>query len=91
MKEAASRGGLSVDRVAELLDNLALVVGVSFNDLPGFLDRGEAWPSRLPYLRLGVAALGGALGVPASVILATVGGMIGNRVGVEKDKAAPGQ
>ncbi len=40
---------------------------------------------------VGVAALGGALGVPASVILATVGGMIGNRVGVEKDKAAPGQ
>ena len=39
-------------------------------------------------VELGVAALGGALGVPASVILATVGGMIGNRVGVEKDKAA---
>jgi len=34
---------------------------------------------------------GGALGVPASVILATVGGMIGNRVGIEKDKAAPSQ
>ena len=41
MKEAASRGGLSVDRVAELLDNLALVVGIFFSDLPGLV--GARW------------------------------------------------
>jgi predicted lipid-binding transport protein (Tim44 family) len=40
---------------------------------------------------IGVAALGMAFGVPASVILAVIGGMIGNRVGVEKDKAALSQ
>jgi len=37
MKEAASRGGLSVDRLAELLDNLALVVGLFFSDLPSLV------------------------------------------------------
>ena len=37
MKEAANRGGLSVDRLAELLDNLALVVAVFFSDLPGLV------------------------------------------------------
>lgn len=40
---------------------------------------------------IGVAALGGAFGVPAFVVLAVVGGMIGNRVGVEIDKGTPGQ
>lgn len=40
---------------------------------------------------VGIAALGGAIGVPASIILATVGGMIGNRVGVEKDRATRDQ
>jgi predicted lipid-binding transport protein (Tim44 family) len=37
---------------------------------------------------VGIAALGTAFGVPAFVILAIVGGMIGNRVGVEKDNKA---
>jgi predicted lipid-binding transport protein (Tim44 family) len=37
---------------------------------------------------IGIAALGTAFGAPASAILAVIGGMIGNRVGVEKDKAA---
>jgi uncharacterized protein YcfJ len=40
---------------------------------------------------IGVAALGIAFGAPASIILAVIGGMIGNRVGVEKDKAALGR
>jgi hypothetical protein len=37
---------------------------------------------------VGIAALGTAVGVPASLIFATVGGIIGNRVGVEKDNNA---
>jgi hypothetical protein len=36
-EEAASVGGPSVDRLAEFLDNLALVVGVFFSDLPGLV------------------------------------------------------
>jgi hypothetical protein len=39
---------------------------------------------------VGIAAGGSAFGVPASVILALLGGMIGNRIGVEKDKARSG-
>lgn len=37
---------------------------------------------------VGMAALGGAFGVPAFLILAIVGMMIGNRIGIEKDNAA---
>jgi hypothetical protein len=37
---------------------------------------------------IGVAVLGGAFGVPASVVLAAVSGMIGNRIGVERDNIA---
>lgn len=35
---------------------------------------------------VGIAALGGAMGVPAALVLAIVGGMIGNRIGVGKDR-----
>lgn len=35
---------------------------------------------------VGIAALGGAIGVSAAVILAAVGGMIGNRYGIGKDR-----
>jgi hypothetical protein len=37
---------------------------------------------------VGVAALGTAFGVPAFAVLAFVGVMVGNRVGVEKDNKA---
>ncbi len=37
---------------------------------------------------MGIAVLGLAFGLPASLISAIVGGMIGNRVGVEKDHKA---
>ncbi|MDX1216287.1 hypothetical protein GOL99_12155 [Sinorhizobium medicae] len=35
---------------------------------------------------VGIAAMGGAAGVPAAVILALVGGVIGNRYGISKDR-----
>jgi len=35
---------------------------------------------------VGIAAMGGAAGVPAAIILALVGGMAGNRYGVSKDR-----
>ncbi len=35
---------------------------------------------------VGVAAMGGAAGVPAAVILALVGGVLGNRYGISKDR-----
>jgi uncharacterized protein YcfJ len=35
---------------------------------------------------VGIAAFGGARGVPAFLILGIVGGVIGNRVGLEKDR-----
>ncbi|WP_354180951.1 hypothetical protein [Bradyrhizobium sp. LA6.1] len=35
---------------------------------------------------IGVALLGGAFGIPAAVVLGILGGMIGNRIGVEKDR-----
>ncbi|MEF3134599.1 hypothetical protein OS035_24390 [Rhizobium sp. 268] len=35
---------------------------------------------------VGVAAMGGAAGVPAAVILALVGGVVGNRYGISKDR-----
>ncbi|MBY5660417.1 hypothetical protein [Rhizobium leguminosarum] len=36
---------------------------------------------------VGIAAMGGAAGVPAAVILALVGGVVGNRYGISKDRA----
>ena len=36
---------------------------------------------------VGVAAMGTAVGVPAGLALMFVGGLIGNRVGMEKDRA----
>jgi NADP-dependent 3-hydroxy acid dehydrogenase YdfG len=33
-----------------------------------------------------VAAMGGAAGVPAALILALVGGIVGNRYGISKDR-----
>ncbi len=35
---------------------------------------------------VGIAAMGGATGVPAAIILALVGGVIGNRYGISKDR-----
>lgn len=35
---------------------------------------------------VGIAAMGGAKGVPAAVILALVGGFVGNRYGISKDR-----
>ncbi|MBC2806982.1 hypothetical protein C3Y94_028025 [Rhizobium ruizarguesonis] len=35
---------------------------------------------------VGIAAMGGAAGVPAAVILALIGGMVGNRYGLSKDR-----
>ena len=35
---------------------------------------------------VGVAALGGAIGVPAAIMLGLVGALVGNRYGVEKDR-----
>lgn len=35
---------------------------------------------------VGVAAMGGAAGVPAALILALVGGIVGNRYGISKDR-----
>ncbi|MET4603679.1 uncharacterized protein YcfJ [Bradyrhizobium sp. JR4.1] len=40
---------------------------------------------------IGVAILGGAFGISAAVVLGIIGGMIGNRVGVEKDRAVWGK
>lgn len=35
---------------------------------------------------VGIAAMGGAAGVPAAVILALVGGVLGNRYGISRDR-----
>lgn len=35
---------------------------------------------------VGIAAMGGAAGVPAAVILALVGAVMGNRYGISKDR-----
>lgn len=35
---------------------------------------------------VGIAAMGGAVGIPAAIIFAALGGMIGNRDGVGKDR-----
>ena len=35
---------------------------------------------------LGVAAMGGAVGVPAAIVLAVLGAIIGNRYGISKDR-----
>ncbi|MDX0871166.1 hypothetical protein GOE00_31795 [Sinorhizobium medicae] len=35
---------------------------------------------------IGVAAMGGAAGIPAALILAVVGGVVGNRYGISKDR-----
>lgn len=35
---------------------------------------------------VGIAAMGGAAGIPAALILAVIGGVIGNRYGISKDR-----
>lgn len=35
---------------------------------------------------VGIAAMGGAVGIPAAIILALVGGVLGNRYGISKDR-----
>jgi uncharacterized protein YcfJ len=35
---------------------------------------------------VGIAAMGGATGVPAAIVLALVGGIVGNRYGISKDR-----
>jgi predicted lipid-binding transport protein (Tim44 family) len=35
---------------------------------------------------VGIAAMGGAAGIPAAVILALIGGIVGNRYGISKDR-----
>ncbi|QIP05612.1 hypothetical protein [Bradyrhizobium symbiodeficiens] len=40
---------------------------------------------------IGVAIHGGAFGFPAAVVLGTIGGVIGNRIGLEKDRAVWGK
>ncbi|UFS81534.1 MULTISPECIES: hypothetical protein [Rhizobium] len=35
---------------------------------------------------VGIAAMGGAAGVPAALILAIAGGVLGNRYGISKDR-----
>lgn len=35
---------------------------------------------------VGIAAMGGAAGVPAAVILGLIGGIVGNRYGISKDR-----
>lgn len=37
---------------------------------------------------VGIVAMGGGAGVPAAVILALIGGMLGNRYGVGRDRPA---
>ena len=35
---------------------------------------------------VGIAALGGAVGVSGAVALAAIGGLVGNRIGISKDR-----
>ena len=35
---------------------------------------------------VGIASMGGAVGIPAAVILAAIGGMLGNRYGISRDR-----
>lgn len=51
------------------------------------VDRGCGWcVFGLLVGGVGIAALGGATGVPAAVILGLVGGIVGNRYGISKDR-----
>lgn len=51
------------------------LIGASVGALVGLLIGG-----------VGIAAMGGAAGVPAAVIFALVGGVLGNRYGISKDR-----
>lgn len=51
------------------------IVGIAVGMLAGLFIGG-----------VGIATMGGAFGIPAALILAFVGGMIGNRYGVGKDR-----
>lgn len=35
---------------------------------------------------VGIVAMGGGAGIPAAVILAVIGGMLGNRYGISRDR-----
>jgi len=51
------------------------LIGAAVGAMLGFLIGG-----------VGIAAMGGAAGVPAALILAIAGGVLGNRYGISKDR-----
>ncbi|RVM58389.1 hypothetical protein CN128_09865 [Sinorhizobium meliloti] len=54
------------------------VIGAVAGAVVGFLIGG-----------VGIAAMGGATGVPAAIILTLVGALLGNRYGISKDRPVP--
>lgn len=77
MKQRISSGARKVAAAAKArpAETRWSVIGAAAGALMGLLIGG-----------VGIAAMGGAAGVPAAVILALVGGIIGNRYGISKDR-----
>lgn len=76
MRQRIRQGAGVVWRVAKARPKEARwsVIGIAAGTFVGLLIGG-----------VGVAALGGAVGLPAAVVLAALGGLVGNRYGVEQD------
>ncbi|MDX0165792.1 hypothetical protein GOC43_28845 [Sinorhizobium meliloti] len=77
MKQRISSGAQKVAAAAKArpAETRWSVIGAAAGALIGLLIGG-----------VGIAAMGGAAGVPAAVILALVGGVLGNRYGIGKDR-----
>jgi predicted lipid-binding transport protein (Tim44 family) len=77
MKQKISSGAQKISAAAKArpAETRWSLIGAAAGAVLGFLIGG-----------IGIAAMGGAAGVPAAVILALVGGVLGNRYGISKDR-----
>ncbi|MDX0599619.1 hypothetical protein GOD17_31730 [Sinorhizobium medicae] len=77
MKQKLSSGAQKITAAAKArpAETRWSLIGVAAGALIGLMIGG-----------IGVAAMGGAAGIPAALILAVVGGVVGNRYGISKDR-----
>ncbi|MBB3520974.1 hypothetical protein [Rhizobium sp. BK456] len=77
MKQKLSSGAQKVTAAAKArpAETRWSIIGAAAGAILGLLVGG-----------VGIAAMGGAAGVPAAVIFALIGGVVGNRYGISKDR-----
>ncbi|NKJ77743.1 hypothetical protein [Rhizobium leguminosarum] len=80
MKKIVSKGAKTVSQAAKArpAETRWSIIGAAVGVVIGLLVGG-----------VGIAALGGATGVPAALILGVMGAFFGNRYGISRDRPLP--